>query len=418
MEKPKLFEDRKSFSLTMSVLLLLLLIHLVFRYTMYREFIHKPFYFTHAKVLSAYTKHKRNRSYQVLKLRSDDGLTFYTTTHEKEDLTGYRLRLQLFPVSTISFFDYLGSFYIKSRIKKKEKLSSGIKDVWQRNVMLQHNDPKLGTFYNAIFFASPLSKELRHTISLLGISHLVALSGFHLGILWGLVYSILLILYRPLQQHYFPYRYALADIGLVTVVILGIYVWFVGAPPSLLRSYAMVLIGWSMLLMGVELLSFTFLATVTVLLTVLFPSLLVSLGFWFSIAGVYFIFLLLCYTHKWQKWHISLYVIPIGIFLLMLPVVHFFFPVTSPYQMLSPLLSLLFVPFYPLAILLHLIGEGSIFDTALEWLFSLPEQSTEQLLSVWLFGAYVVLALGAARSKILFYMTLGTALLYAGILFI
>ena len=49
------------------------------------------------------------------------------------------------------------------------------------------------------FFATPLAKEVREKISLFGVSHLVALSGFHLGILWALVYGGLLLLYRPLQ---------------------------------------------------------------------------------------------------------------------------------------------------------------------------------------------------------------------------
>jgi competence protein ComEC len=325
--------------------------------------------------------------------------------------------VQLFPQNSISFWDYLGAFYVKSRIKQKKKLRVDLKQKLKSYVAQQHKDPKLAAFYNAIFFATPLPRELRQKISLLGVSHLVALSGFHLTILWGIVYGILMLLYKPLQQRYFPYRFALRDVGLVSVVILGIYVWFVGAPPSLVRAYVMVLMGWSMLLMGIELLSFTFLAVVVALLVVLFPSLLVSLGFWFSVAGVYFIFLLLHYTRDWHPLSVGWGVIPVGIFLLMLPLVHVFFPVTTPYQLLSPLLSLIFIPFYPLVMVLHLIGQGGWFDPMLTWLFALPQKSTEQVLPLWVFIAYMVVALGAMRYRILLYVTLGSALVYAGVLF-
>ncbi|WP_373029810.1 ComEC/Rec2 family competence protein, partial [Sulfurovum sp.] len=252
----------------------------------------------------------------------------------------------------------------------------------------------------------------------LGVSHLVALSGFHLGILWGLVYSLLLLLYRPLQQHFSPYRHALFDVGVVAMVFLGLYVWFVDFPPSLVRSYAMVLVGWIVLLLGMELLSFTFLTTIILILVALFPSLLVSLSFWLSVAGVFYIFLLLQYSRGVKVWIVSLIFIPLGIFVLMLPVVHSIFAVTSVYQLLSPMLSLLFVPFYPLVMGLHLFGFGSLFDTVLSALFELPQNSVEALLPIWSMMGYIGLSIGAIWSKKLFWLVLGLASLYMVYLFI
>ncbi|BAF73072.1 ComEC/Rec2 family competence protein [Sulfurovum sp. NBC37-1] len=418
MEKPKLFETKKSFAWTMAFLLLLFTLRLGWEYTNYKEFISKPFYFTYATVMNAYTKQKGKRSYQVLKLHSDDGLTFYTITHQKKLLQNRRLRLQIFPSEQIGFTDYLESFYVKSRIRSNDPVSAGVKEYVLGKVASQHDDPALGAFYNAIFFATPISKEIREKISLLGVSHLVALSGFHLGILWALVYGGLLLLYRPLQQRYFPYRHALFDVGLVAIIVLGIYVWFVGAPPSLIRSYAMILAGWAVLLMAIELLSFDFLMTVAVLLLIFFPSLSVSLGFWLSVSGVFYIFLLLQYTKQYNRWIITLLVIPVGIFLLMLPIVHIVFGTTSFYQLLSPILSILFIPFYPLVMLLHLLGIGDIFDTALLWLFDLPIKGEEHLLPLWMGMVYIILSLVAIRYRSIFYVVLGSTLMYAGFLFL
>jgi len=417
LEKPKLFPEKKTFIWFSFVLLVFISIRLIFLYFSYQEFITKPFYYTEATVLTSYEKTKHNKRYKVLKLRADEGFTFYTTTHRKEDFNHKRLRLQLFPNKSISFEDYLGTFYVKSKIKHQEKIPLTFKDTLLQKVSSQHDEVYLQSFYNAIFFATSLDRKLREKISMLGVSHLVALSGFHLTILWGLVYGVLLWLYRPLQQRFFPYRHALFDVGLIAMTILGIYLWFVDFPPSLVRSYAMVLVGWIVLLLGMELLSFAFLATILLVLIVLFPSLLVSLSFQLSAAGVFYIFLLLQYSKEMNAKIITLLVIPLGIFILMLPVVHVTFGVTSMYQLVSPVLSVLFIPFYPLSMVLHLVGVGGLFDSVLLWLFSLPEESKESILPLWIMLGYVGLSIRAIWSKKVFYSVCMFATLYMIYLF-
>jgi len=418
LEKPKLFPERKGFIIAMTFLVLVVLVRLFIEYQSYQNFVSKPFYYTYAEVLTAYEKTKKGKRYKVLKLRSEEGFTFYTTSHRKENFNYKRLRLQIFPNASITFKDFLGTFYVKSKIKYQEKLPLTFKDSLLEKVAVQHTDKSLQTFYNAIFFATPLDKNLREQIAKLGVSHLVALSGFHLGILWGLVYGLLLLLYKPLQQKFFPFRHALFDVGLLAMIILGVYVWFVDFPPSLLRSYAMVLLGWGVLLLGMELLSFTFLTSILFGLAALFPSLLISLSFWLSVAGVFYIFLLLLYTKEYNKWVISFLVIPFGIFILMLPVVHSIFGVTSVYQLLSPLLSILFVPFYPLVMLLHLLGIGGLFDETLLWLFSLAQEGQEKFLAFWVMLVYVALSIAAIWNKKLFFIVLVLASLYVVYLFI
>ena len=399
-------------------LIFLLFIHLLFKYYNYQNFISKPFYYTYAEVMTTYEKTKNNKHYQVLKLHSQEGFVFYTTTHRKEHFNQKRLRLQIFPNSSISFTDYLGTFYVKSKIKHQEKIPLSFKDTLIDAVNQQHGNRGLQSFYNAIFFATLLEKKLRKKVSLLGVSHLVALSGFHLGILWTLIYGLFSLPYRVLQQRYFPYRFALLDIGLVAIVLLAIYVWFVDFPPSLVRAYTMVLVGWIIVLFGIKLLSFIFLTTILLMLVVIFPSLLVSLSFWLSVAGVFYIFLLLHYFVDTHKWVMSLLVIPFGIFILMQPVVHSIFGMTSMYQLLSPFLSILFVPFYPLVIVLHLFGMGGMLDTLLLELFALPKNGVEHLLSPWLVFWYVGLSLGAIWYRKVFYMVLIIAIGYGFYLFI
>ncbi|PTB83394.1 transporter, partial [Sulfurovum lithotrophicum] len=103
LEKPKLFPDRQTFVWFVSVVILLILVRLTFLYYSYQDFISKPFYYTTATVLTSYEKTKGDKHYKVLKLKSDEGFTFYTTSHRREDFNHKRLRLQIFPNESIKF---------------------------------------------------------------------------------------------------------------------------------------------------------------------------------------------------------------------------------------------------------------------------------------------------------------------------
>ncbi len=170
--------------------------------------------------------------------------------------------------------------------------------------------------------------------------------------------------------------------------------------------------------MGIELVSFTFLATIGMGLLALFPSLIVSLGFWLSIAGVFYIFLVLSYCQKINKWIVSLVCIPLGIFLLMQPLVHSIFGMTTPWQLLSPVLSIGFILFYPLVMVLHLFGAGGWLDGALVWLFALPGNGAEKLIPMWGVAAYIALSVLAIRWRWGWYVLLAVAVGVTGYLFI
>ena len=412
IEKVPLFSDRREILLASFLWIFLLLIHLFWLHQRYQHFIDPPFYYTHGIVLQSFPKGSGNGAYRILKIRSDDGLTFYTKSYRPEELSGKRVRLQLFP-ERVGFLEYLKGPYLPSRIKGVNEEEGRLLPLLQRLVERQHSRADAAAFYNAIFFALPLDRDLRQKIAALGASHLVALSGFHLGILWGGVFLLLSPLYRLFQSRYFPWRYSLLDIGALSLLLLAGYLWLTGPPPSLLRSYAMLALGWSALLLGIELLSFTFLAVVTALLLLLDPRLALSLGFWLSVAGVFYIYLLLRYWGEGSKWLFALLVMPVGIYLAMLPIVHGIFPAVSPWQWLSPLLSLLFTLFYPLTLFLHLFGLGGLFDNGLLWLWNLPGPAETKTLPLWYSLLYLTLSLAAIRYRWAFVgvgaMSLGAA---------
>jgi competence protein ComEC len=418
LEKPKLFLTLKEFWFVVAIFLTLFTIRLYFLYSEYQSFIVKPFYFTYVEVLQQYEKEKKGKSYTILRVYSEElNLNFFTRSYKKEIFLGKRVRLKLFPKEEMKFSEYLGTSFISSRINTIKYKSNSLKPSLLSLIESQHNEPMIVSFYQAIFLATPINRELRYQISKLGVSHLIALSGFHLAIISGVLFFLFRPLYRMIQQRYFPYRFDLIDIGLFVLILLGFYVWFVDSPASLLRSYGMMVVGWIVLILGIELVSFTLLITIVMILLLLFPKLLVSLAFWFSIWGVFYIFLLLKRFSTIPKiWMTPL--ISFGIFLLMLPIVHVIFPLTSTLQLYSPLLSLTFTIFYPLSIILHIIGLGGLFDRWLWELFILDSSVVDIELDMGLGIVYMILSLGAVYSKVLFYLLLLTSFSFMGWIFL
>ncbi len=396
-----LLEGRREWAVFFAVILLAFGIHLAWLYYQYRTLISKPFYYTWATVLQERSSFLQNSSSKLLKLRSVEGLRFFTRISKKETLLGKQLRLQLFPSKKISFFAYLKGAFIASRIVQVRLKNGGFKNFLASWINRQHNQRLMADFYRAIFLADYLPTSLRRDISALGVSHLVALSGFHLGILWGVIFFILKAPYSWLQKRFFPWRFILIDLGTLSLFILGAYLYLTDTPPSLLRSFVMLFFGWGALLLGIELLSFHFLLVTGATLLVFKPALLLSMSFWLSMTGVFFIFLLLRYFSRAPKWIVGGIILPLGVFLLMFPVGHTLFEELSPWQFLSPLLSLLFIPFYPIAILLHLLGVGGVLDQALEWLFALPQDSEVyyKTLPSWTLWVYIATALLATRKS-------------------
>ena len=242
----------------------------------------------------------------------------------------------------------------------------------------------------------------------LGVAHLIALSGYHLGLLGAIIMGILNLPYRFLQPSFFPFRNRLFDLGLAGAVLLFAYLFFVDAPPSLIRAYGMLAAGLFLLWRHLRIVNFAALFLTLFILLVLLPPLALSIGFWFSAAGVFFIFLILRHLklHPWAM----LLVLHLSLFPLMLPVVHLVFDPFTPYQLLSIPLSLGFVLFYPLSMALHLVGSGALLDPWLVTLFTLPITPVPLHTPGWFIALYALASLLAMRFSAAFYLVLGMGL--------
>lgn len=419
LEKPPLFLDYRELLVFVALMLFIITLRLGFLHSQYQEFIAKPFFFTYATVLHQYPKEGKYGPYKLLKLHTQEALTLYLSARD-QNFQNAKVRIQIFPTDKIGFQEYLSGFFIKGYIKEViyPDLNT-LKNTLKKSITSQHNNPEIREFYNAIYLATPLSREFRDKVATLGISHLIALSGLHLTILSSVIFFLVWLLYYPMQKRHFPYRNSYIDIGLVVLVALGFYTYFVGMPPSLVRSYAMLVIGWLALIMGFRLLSFEFLLVVVLALLALFPKLIVSLALWFSITGVFYIYLIEYYTQNIKSKTVKTILFPIGIYLFMLPITHLFFDTTALVQLSSPLSSIVFTFFYPFSIFLHLIGIGGVLDSWLIEFFALGTHKSYAIsLPISLFISYLLLSIASIWSQTTFVVLVAMMLLYTFMLYI
>lgn len=388
LEKVNLFDTKKDFFLFFIACLFIFSYALLIEYNNFKNLTRFDSAILNATVIKQYekskfTKKNKLKTYQVLKLKSDKNFTFYTSAKNSfPDSTGKTITLEIW-TDKINFYNYFTGFYsfskildINDEISLKQELNYHIDSV--------HQDKNSADIYKALYTASALPKELQSTFSVLGVSHLLAISGFHLGVLATLLFFIFKIPYKFLQNRYFPYRSYKLDSFIFISIVLFCYLLFLGSPPSLLRAFTMLLIGFILYDRGYKIISMQTLLLTFIILVALFPRLFFELGFWLSIAGVFYIFLFLIhFKHLSKIWQFLL--IPFWVYFMMLPYSLVIFSSFSVYHPLSILWTSLFTLFYPLSIILHIIGYADIFDNLLINLISLGSINNEVYFAIeWL----------------------------------
>jgi competence protein ComEC len=407
----RLFEQKREVVLFFAAIMIVFGINLFLSYQEYQKFHASKFIHTQATVLHQYQKvSKRGKPYHVLILKSRDGYRFVTTSYEDiRDLRGREVRLGLI-TQKVRFLDFLKSFYAPSFDIELLSYHDSIKEQIKEGIKVQHDSVLMQELYLALFLAIPISKELREGVSQLGISHLIAISGYHLSFLFGLFFLLLTKPYQLIQTGYFPYRNRRFDLSIVILMILFWYVWLLDFTPSLIRSFVMLLFGFYLYHRHVRIISFEVLAVSVSLILALKPTLLFSIGFWFSVSGIFYIYLFLHYFKSYPKWFIFI-MINLWVYLAMMPIVHFIFVDFSWWQLLSPLLSILFGIFYPVALLLHLLGVGDAMDLLLLKLFALKGEVVVMQTPLWFLALYIFASL-LAIFEYRFLLFLASILLY------
>ncbi len=341
--------------------------------------------------------------YIVLKLSNND-ITFWTSmpTNEQNISIGDNLYLYYF-TNKIDFFSYIKGFYTKSFDIVKQQKEIETFDKIKNHITNQHENPLISQLYSAIFLSTAISKELRDICVDFGVSHLVAISGFHLGVLTFILYWSVFILYNYFHKRYFPYRNIKFDIVVFSFFVLFLYLYLLGIVPSLLRAYVMGVFALILHRSNIKIISFYSLFTIVVIILSFMPSLIFSLSLWLSIFGVFYIFLFIKYFSKQNKIFLFFF-FNIWIYLSLSPIIFYIFEVASIHQLYSPIVSILFSVFYPLSLFLHIIGFGGLFDDMLLWWFEIKSTIFDITISPYFIGLYLLVSLLSITNKKSFWL--------------
>lgn len=407
-----LFNGKKELFFALGVVFCIALISLGIEFYRYKTFSKLALHVKTATVLNHYQKtNEKGKTYDVIKLKLDSGEQMYTVSWKP-------LRIELksrvkvkFELKSLSFKEYLSGFFAPSKFIYEIYEDNPPFDVrpLYRFVKEQHEESIMGELYSALLFATPLSKELRESVQKWGITHLVAISGYNVGVISFLLFFLLKPFYTFFQNRYFPYRNVTADLMPIIFLVLVGYMALIDYVPPFMRAVVMSVVGFFFFSRGVTLLSFELLAMVVLGILAFIPSLFFSLSFWFSIVGVFYLFLFLHHV-KWKS-KIGLFLgLDIFVFTAMLPIVHAFFSVFTPLQLTSPLWSAVFIVFYPLGLFLHVIVEGNLLDYCVLAFLHVKTQSYHLSVPYWFLIPYGVLSILSIWSRKLFILSFVLAL--------
>lgn len=393
MNSIKLISSKKELLYFLLVLSSIFIFNIFYEYNKYLDLVDEELYSDKFKIVNIYDKD----DYYVLKLKNSD-FTFFTSL-PKIDTFKKLDDIQIAIITTkVDFYSFLKGFYAKSIYYDLVPRKTSFKKDIQNSIFNSHEDIRVKELFNALFLAIPISKEYRDIYTNFGISHLIAISGFHIAILLGIVYWILYLPYSYTQQRYFPYRNRRFDIVVVTIFVLLFYLLLTDIVPSLLRAFIMFILGIYFLRRNIEVLSFQTLFLTLLLIVSFFPKFLFSISLWFSIIGVFYIFLYIKYFKNLPKVFSFLF-FNFWIFLVFNPIVHYFFFNTSYEQLISPFITLFFTVFYPLELFLHFVGYADIFDEYIILFLDYEMYIFEVSTPFWFFILYIVSSLGSIFDK-------------------
>ena len=182
-----------------------------------------------------------------------------------------------------------------------------------------------------------------------GVVHLLALSGLHVGIIYGGIYLLLSFI--------IPFKYRNKITIPLALITLWLYTLMVGAMPSVVRAAIMLTLLQIGVLFNRPVNNYNSLATAALFILIANPLQLYSLGFQLSFTAVLGIFFFnaplmnICKTNKkWLKWVIGSLSVTMAAQLGTLPLTIYYFHQFPTYFLIANLIAV------PMASILIYIG--------------------------------------------------------------
>lgn len=270
-------------------------------------------------------------------------------------------------------------------------------------------------------YKEELGKELKRHFQASGAAHVLAVSGLHTGIIYGILLGFLTLggRYKPLYEN----RLGRRALSMTVIGVMWFYALLTGMTPSVVRAVLMVTIFEIGRMAYRQAFSLNTIAAAAVLILIVKPTDLWSVSFQLSFAATTAIVLITKefekYTHtrewdhKWSgriySWIIGTFIITIAAQLGTLPITMYYFGQISNYFLLTNMIVLpvasFLVPSGLISIALGGSSAGVLFSKAtkglawvmnhsVEWIESLPGSTTHVSIGLGMVAIYYVLFIG------------------------
>lgn len=386
------------YSIAVFVLIMIFLVNLSIEYSKYLDLTYEEIFETKAEVINIYQK----TNHDILRVKADN-FEFFTNISKEEGLKKTDLLNITFISKNLSFLDYLKGFYAMTLYFDFLPKEENFKDKIIKKIEQNHTEPLIKELFLAMFLATPISVELRNICTNYAITHLIALSGFHLVAITFLIYWSLYFPYSYFHTRFFPYRNKKYDLLMVSMLFLFYYLILTNIVPSLLRAFVMSVLGIFLLRSNIKIVSFETLFFASLISLSLFPNFLFSIGFWFSVIAVLYIFLFLKYFQNLNK-YLQILFFNIWMFLVFNPIIHYFFPQTAYEQFISIILSIFFAPFFIFEVFAHIFDFAIFFDDYINTSLNYEIASFDFKTNLYFFLFYVFVSFLSIFYRYAFYL--------------
>lgn len=258
-------------------------------------------------------------------------------------------------------------------------------------------------------YKEELDKELKRHFQASGAAHVLAVSGLHTGLIYGLLVWLLTLggRYRPMHENTVARR----AISLVIIGVMWGYAWLTGLTPSVVRAVLMVTLVEIGKMIYRKSLTINTIAAAAVLILIVRPTDLWSVSFQLSFAATTAIVLMVnrlpaMLTGRITAYFLGIIVVSVAAQLGTLPITMFYFKQVSTYFLLANLLVLPIATFLVPSGLATIALGGStagvfigkitwalawLMNHSVEWIESLPGSTISAHINGWMVGIYYIL---------------------------
>ena len=255
-------------------------------------------------------------------------------------------------------------------------------------------------------YKEDLNKDLRRHFQASGAAHVLAVSGLHTGIIYGLLWWLLTLggRVRPMHEN----KAARRTISMTIIGAMWGYAWLTGMTPSVVRAVLMVTMVEIGRIIYRKSLTVNTIAAAAFLILMVHPTDLWSVSFQLSFAATTAIVLLLNHT-KTTSFFAGIILVSIAAQIGTLPITMYYFGQVSTYFLLANILVLpLATGLVPCGLMTIALGGSSIglimgkatwalarlMNLSSEWIESLPGSTIPAHINGRMVGVYYLLWAG------------------------